>query len=166
MFRVPLATYRVQFHGGFKFSEANEEFVNYLSQLGVSDVYSSPILQAKKGSVHCYDVVDHSKVHEETGTLQEFLAFSDLLKQKGELVLCIFPHSLPTLFPLTHSLRSFYLLILSSSFFSLSTTSSLPLFFSSSLVLRSSSLLVVFHSLMVDRSWIVTGHCPESHGSW
>ena len=40
---------------------------DYLHALGISHVYSSPYLQAAKGSTHGYDVVDHSRVNEELG---------------------------------------------------------------------------------------------------
>ena len=40
---------------------------DYIRELGVSHVYSSPYLQAGKGSMHGYDVVDHHKVNAELG---------------------------------------------------------------------------------------------------
>jgi (1->4)-alpha-D-glucan 1-alpha-D-glucosylmutase len=62
----PLATYRLQLHAGFPFDAAGE-VADYLQALGVSHVYSSPYLQAAHGSMHGYDVVDHSRVNEELG---------------------------------------------------------------------------------------------------
>jgi len=45
------------------------------------------------GSVHCYDVVDHSRIHEEIGTIEGFRSFSDKLKAKGlGLLLDIVPN--------------------------------------------------------------------------
>ena len=64
--REPQATYRVQLHGGFGFEQA-AELAPYLATLGVSHFYSSPYLQAARGSTHGYDVVDHSRVNEELG---------------------------------------------------------------------------------------------------
>ena len=57
MYRVPRATYRVQLNSGFTFADANA-IVPYLAELGVSDLYTSPILKARKGSTHGYDIVD------------------------------------------------------------------------------------------------------------
>src|SRR5262245_61162401 len=63
---VPLATYRVQLHRGCGF-DAVAKLGPYLHELGISHLYSSPYLQAGKGSTHGYDVLDHSRVNEELG---------------------------------------------------------------------------------------------------
>ena len=60
------ATYRLQLHAGFRFSDA-AAIAAYLAELGVSHVYLSPVLQAAKGSTHGYDVVDPATVNEELG---------------------------------------------------------------------------------------------------
>jgi (1->4)-alpha-D-glucan 1-alpha-D-glucosylmutase len=64
--RVPRATYRLQLHKGFPFRDA-AGIVAYLAGLGISDVYTSPILRARAGSMHGYDVVDHGKINPELG---------------------------------------------------------------------------------------------------
>ena len=64
--RVPGSTYRLQLRPGFGFDEA-AQVADYLSALGVSHVYLSPILQATAGSTHGYDVVDHSQLSQEAG---------------------------------------------------------------------------------------------------
>src|SRR2546428_208765 len=62
---LPRATYRVQPHGlGFR---AIADLVPYLARLGVSHLYLAPILQARTGSTHGYDVVDHSRIDESLG---------------------------------------------------------------------------------------------------
>ncbi len=61
-----IATYRLQLTPEFDF-DAAAAVVPYLAELGVSDVYASPYLQATPGSTHGYDVVDHSRVNEELG---------------------------------------------------------------------------------------------------
>ncbi len=66
MARIPTATYRLQLHADFGFDDA-AAIADYLEELGVSHVYSSPYLQAAPGSKHGYDVVDHHKVNEELG---------------------------------------------------------------------------------------------------
>ena len=59
MYRVPRATYRLQLNAAFTFNDA-KRIAPYLSELGISDLYLSPILKARKGSAHGYDVVDAS----------------------------------------------------------------------------------------------------------
>jgi (1->4)-alpha-D-glucan 1-alpha-D-glucosylmutase len=66
LLRVPDSTYRLQLHRDFAFSRARS-LVSYLKSLGISDMYSSPVLKARPGSVHCYDVVDYSVVNPELG---------------------------------------------------------------------------------------------------
>ena len=66
MRRIPSSTYRLQLHRGFNFDNA-AAIADYLCELGISHVYSSPYLQAAPGSTHGYDVVDHTKVNEELG---------------------------------------------------------------------------------------------------
>jgi (1->4)-alpha-D-glucan 1-alpha-D-glucosylmutase len=46
---------------------AVEGCAGYLAALGVSHLYSSPILQAAAGSTHGYDVVDPTRINEELG---------------------------------------------------------------------------------------------------
>ncbi|MER3431908.1 MAG: malto-oligosyltrehalose synthase [Leptolyngbya sp. ERB_1_1] len=69
--RIPLATYRIQFHHGFPF-EAAAKIVGYLAKLGISDLYGSPIFKAKAGSTHGYDVVDPTQLNPELGTPEIF----------------------------------------------------------------------------------------------
>ena len=71
---TPASTYRLQLHAGFDF-DAAAAVAPYLSELGVSHVYSSPYLQALKGSNHGYDVVDHSRVNSELGGEEAHLRF-------------------------------------------------------------------------------------------
>ena len=63
---VPRATYRVQLHAGFTFTDA-AEITAYLSALGISHLYCSPYLQARSGSTHGYDVVDPHRFSDELG---------------------------------------------------------------------------------------------------
>lgn len=68
---IPRATYRLQFHSGFTFDSALA-IAEYLQDLGISHVYASPILQAKKGSMHGYDMTDPTVVNAELGTEKKF----------------------------------------------------------------------------------------------
>ncbi|WP_395744829.1 malto-oligosyltrehalose synthase [Prosthecobacter sp.] len=79
---VPTATYRLQFHRGFTFSQARE-VVPYLAELGISHVYASPIFRASPGSTHGYDVCDHNELNPEIGTREEFESLSEDLKKNG-----------------------------------------------------------------------------------
>ncbi|MBM4068288.1 MAG: malto-oligosyltrehalose synthase [Planctomycetes bacterium] len=80
--RVPLATYRVQFTPTFPFTEACAQ-VDYLHELGISDLYASPILQARPGSQHGYDICDASGLNAELGTQADFDALDLQLKNHG-----------------------------------------------------------------------------------
>lgn len=64
--KIPSSTYRLQLHKAFDF-DAAASIAHYLSELGISHVYSSPYLQAAPGSSHGYDVVDHQRVNVELG---------------------------------------------------------------------------------------------------
>ena len=71
--RIPSATYRLQFTPDFGFNQA-KEIVPYLAQLGISDIYASPIFMARRGSQHGYDVVDQNRLNPELGTEAEYAA--------------------------------------------------------------------------------------------
>jgi (1->4)-alpha-D-glucan 1-alpha-D-glucosylmutase len=75
MMRIPVATYRVQFNPGFDFGAAGE-VVPYLAELGISDLYASPVFKARKGSLHGYDVVDPAQLNPELGGKSHFEALS------------------------------------------------------------------------------------------
>jgi (1->4)-alpha-D-glucan 1-alpha-D-glucosylmutase len=68
---IPRATYRLQFHRGFTFDDART-VAPYLGQLGISHVYASPILKARAGSLHGYDVTDYAEINLELGGEQAF----------------------------------------------------------------------------------------------
>ncbi|HVS31429.1 MAG TPA: malto-oligosyltrehalose synthase [Thermoanaerobaculia bacterium] len=82
MFRVPAATYRLQLNAGFKFEDARR-IAPYLRELGITDIYSSPILRARTGSAHGYDVVDAFTLNPELGTDDDFLSLHDELQKQG-----------------------------------------------------------------------------------
>lgn len=84
--RIPLSTYRLQFNKQFTFEQARA-LVGYLDELGISDCYSSPVLKARSGSVHGYDVVDPSQLNPEVGTMDEFVAFATELRERGMSIL-------------------------------------------------------------------------------
>ncbi|HEX5081178.1 MAG TPA: alpha-amylase family glycosyl hydrolase [Blastocatellia bacterium] len=80
--RIPAATYRLQFNSRFTFEQA-AGLVDYLYDLGVSDCYASPLLAARTGSPHGYDITDHSKINPEIGSEEEFAEFARRLGRRG-----------------------------------------------------------------------------------
>src|SRR3954469_6796066 len=62
----PTGTYRVQVRPDFPL-KATAELADYLADLGVSHLYTSPLLAAAPGSQHGYDVVDPTRVNPELG---------------------------------------------------------------------------------------------------
>ena len=80
--RVPASTYRVQLHAGFTFADAART-VPYLDRLGVTDLYCSPILAARPGSRHGYDVVDHGRLNPELGGEGGYRALTAVLAAHG-----------------------------------------------------------------------------------
>ncbi|MBF6034720.1 malto-oligosyltrehalose synthase [Pseudomonas sp. P155] len=60
------ATLRLQFHKGFTLEHA-VPLVPYFARLGISHIYASPLLAARAGSMHGYDVVDPTRVNPELG---------------------------------------------------------------------------------------------------
>jgi (1->4)-alpha-D-glucan 1-alpha-D-glucosylmutase len=79
---LPLATYRVQLHAGFDFAAATA-VVPYLARLGVSHLYTSPVLQAMPGSTHGYDVVDHATINAELGGAVGYHALAETVAAQG-----------------------------------------------------------------------------------
>ncbi|WP_426123706.1 malto-oligosyltrehalose synthase [Pseudomonas sp. PSPC2-3] len=64
---LPLrASQRLQFHKGFTLDDA-VALVPYFARLGISHLYASPLLSARAGSMHGYDVVDPTTVNPELG---------------------------------------------------------------------------------------------------
>jgi malto-oligosyltrehalose synthase len=79
---APVSTYRLQLQPGFGFAEAGQ-IADYLATLGVSHAYLSPILQAAPGSVHGYDVVDHSRISADLGGETAFRAMVARFRRHG-----------------------------------------------------------------------------------
>ena len=80
--RVPGATYRVQFHAEFTLRDALA-IVPYLHSLGVTHLYASPILKARPGSTHGYDVIDHAELNREVGTEEQLAELAAALRERG-----------------------------------------------------------------------------------
>jgi (1->4)-alpha-D-glucan 1-alpha-D-glucosylmutase len=78
---TPSATYRLQFNASFTFEHATG-LVEYLDELGISDIYAAPFLMARPGSVHGYDVTDHAKFNPEIGDEHSFVRLAQALQQR------------------------------------------------------------------------------------
>jgi isoamylase len=76
------SSYRLQFTAGFGFRHAHE-LVDYLKELGVGGVYSSPYLRPERGSSHGYDIVSHNELNPALGSREEYNAWTDAIRAKG-----------------------------------------------------------------------------------
>lgn len=79
---MPTATYRIQINPAFGFQDA-QRVISYLADLGISDLYASPIFKAVKGSLHGYDVVDPNRLNPELGGLLDLEGLAAELKTHG-----------------------------------------------------------------------------------
>ncbi len=80
--RFPGATYRFQFNRAFTFAQATE-LLDYLQQLGITDVYASPLLQAGPDSTHGYDICCFGTLNPNLGSQQDFETFHRKRKELG-----------------------------------------------------------------------------------
>src|SRR5678815_3648582 len=76
------ATYRLQLNRDFTLGHARAR-VPYLHALGVSHLYCSPVLAARAGSTHGYDVADPTHVNAEIGGDDAFVALADAAHAHG-----------------------------------------------------------------------------------
>jgi (1->4)-alpha-D-glucan 1-alpha-D-glucosylmutase len=91
-FRVPSATYRLQFHHGFRFIAA-QALVPYLHNLGITDLYASPLFKARRRSLHGYSVTNPLQINPELGSRISLRALQKALNSKGMgLLLDIVPN--------------------------------------------------------------------------
>ncbi len=67
-------TFHLQLTPELSFRRVREVVLPYAVELGVSHLYLSPVLQARAGSTHGYDVVDPTRVSEELGGEAELRA--------------------------------------------------------------------------------------------
>ena len=90
--RTPGATYRLQFHAGFTLRDALA-LVPYFHALGVTHLYASPLLTARAGSLHGYDITDHDRLNPEIGTETDLTALAAALHERDMgLILDVVPN--------------------------------------------------------------------------
>ncbi|GLZ33621.1 malto-oligosyltrehalose synthase [Lentzea sp. NBRC 105346] len=89
---TPSSTYRIQFTPSFTF-QAAVSVVDYLRRLGIGALYASPMLDARPGSTHGYDVVDPTRARPELGGDAGRVALQEALASRGMgLVVDIVPN--------------------------------------------------------------------------
>ena len=74
------ASYRLQLTPEFTFADV-QKLLPYFTKLGVSHLYLSPITEARLGSSHGYDVIDHNRVREEFGGREGLDALMEAAKE-------------------------------------------------------------------------------------
>ncbi len=80
--RRPLSSYRIQLNRDFDFPQA-ARLVPYLAELGITELYCSPILTARPGSPHGYDVCDHQQLNPELGGAEGFAVLAESVRAHG-----------------------------------------------------------------------------------
>jgi (1->4)-alpha-D-glucan 1-alpha-D-glucosylmutase len=80
--KIPRATYRLQLHAGFPFSAA-EALLDYFAELGISDLYLSPINTAPPDSTHNYDLWDYEQINPVLGGEEGLARLSEAAKKRG-----------------------------------------------------------------------------------
>lgn len=80
--RIPAATYRLQFSPSFGFQEAGD-VIDYLAELGITDIYASPVFTSRRGSTHGYDIVDPTEINPELGGDSAFTKLVEKASDRG-----------------------------------------------------------------------------------
>jgi (1->4)-alpha-D-glucan 1-alpha-D-glucosylmutase len=86
------ATARLQFHKDFTMADATR-LIPYFDRLGISHLYASPLLKARAGSTHGYDIVNHNEINPELGGEAALQRMVGVLREHGMgLILDIVPN--------------------------------------------------------------------------
>jgi (1->4)-alpha-D-glucan 1-alpha-D-glucosylmutase len=90
-------TYRIQLTPELGFRRVREVVLPYVRDLGVSHLYLSPVLKARHGSLHGYDVVDPTRVSAELGGEDELRALCEAAHAGGVgTILDVVPNHMAT----------------------------------------------------------------------
>ncbi|MDO5535161.1 MAG: malto-oligosyltrehalose synthase [Propionibacteriaceae bacterium] len=101
--RTPVSTYRLQLGPDLSFDQVAEQ-LDYLDDLGVTDLYLSPILQAAPGSTHGYDVVDPTRISEEMGGREGFERLATAAHERGMgVIVDVVPNHMGVPTPIHHN---------------------------------------------------------------
>lgn len=101
--RTPVSTYRLQLGPGLTFDQARAQ-LDYLDDLGITDLYLSPILQAAPGSTHGYDVVDHAVIAASMGGRTGFERLADAAHARGMgIIVDVVPNHMGVPTPIYHN---------------------------------------------------------------
>jgi (1->4)-alpha-D-glucan 1-alpha-D-glucosylmutase len=99
---IPESTYRLQLSPAQDLAAA-ADLVPYLSELGVSALYCSPLLQPAPGSTHGYDVVDPTHANDEIGGETARVALVAALREAGmRALLDLVPNHMGVAVPATN----------------------------------------------------------------
>lgn len=83
---------RLQLHRGFNFADA-AALAPYFAALGISHIYASPIMTARRGSMHGYDAIDLTRINPELGGEDAFRRFvAELRRHDLGLIVDIVPN--------------------------------------------------------------------------
>ena len=80
--RIPQSTYRLQLGADLTLDQVRG-LLPYLHQLGISDLYLSPLFRARAESSHGYDVVDHATIDPAIGDLAAFKRLATAAEKSG-----------------------------------------------------------------------------------
>jgi (1->4)-alpha-D-glucan 1-alpha-D-glucosylmutase len=90
-------TYRIQLNRDLGFRYVREVVLPYARDLGVSHLYLSPVMQARTGSEHGYDVVDPTRISPELGGEDELRALCEAARDAGlGTILDVVPNHMAT----------------------------------------------------------------------
>ncbi len=79
---TPTSTYRLQLGPDLTFAQA-EAIAPYLASLGVGALYLSPMLKARPGSTHGYDICDHGALNPDLGSEQDLVRLAATARARG-----------------------------------------------------------------------------------
>jgi (1->4)-alpha-D-glucan 1-alpha-D-glucosylmutase len=79
--RIPNSTYRVQLNRDFGFADALR-ILDYLRDLGITDLYTSPLMKARPGSPHGYDAIDPTQLNPDLGAPEDFEQLCTALRER------------------------------------------------------------------------------------
>ncbi|HEY2355099.1 MAG TPA: malto-oligosyltrehalose synthase [Gaiellaceae bacterium] len=90
-------TFRIQLTHDLGFRAVREIVLPYVRDLGVSHLYLSPVMRARHGSEHGYDVVDPARVSPELGGEDELRALCTAAREAGlGTILDVVPNHMAT----------------------------------------------------------------------